>query len=271
MDSRESMKINRLLQAWPRGTVGLHAFFARHGVSRKLAEQYVRSGWIDPVGVGAFVRRGDNVGWEGALYAVQQHVGKAIHPGARTALELSGLAHYLRLGSRRRVDLLGPPGQRLPRWLLQHDWAVDLHYVGTSLFDSDKVGMTSKAFGEFSLALSSPERAILEVLEGVPGDTAFDEAQQLMEALPTLRPKLLQKLLEACASVKVKRLCLYLADATHMPWRAALDEARIDLGSGKRQVVVGGQWNARYGITVPRTSSSSSSSPSSSSPSRPRS
>jgi hypothetical protein len=42
-----------------------------------------------------------------------------------------------------------------------------------------------------------------------------------------------------------------------MPWRAALDEARIDLGSGKRQVVAGGQWNARYGITVPRTSSSS--------------
>ena len=39
MDSRESMKINRLLQVWPRGTVALHAFFAQHGVSRKLAEQ----------------------------------------------------------------------------------------------------------------------------------------------------------------------------------------------------------------------------------------
>lgn len=253
MDSRESMKINRLLQAWPRGTVGLHAFFAQHGVSRKLAEQYGKSGWIDSVGVGAFVRRGDTVGWEGALYAVQQHAGKAVYPGGRTALELSGLAHYLRLGPRRRVDLYGPPGERLPRWFLQHDWAVDLRYFGTSLFaDAEAVGVGTKAFGEFSLALSSPERAILEVLEGVPGDTAFAEAQQLMEGLPTLRPKLMQELLEACASVKAKRLCLYLADATRMPWRDALDDTRIDLGSGKRQVVVGGQLNARYGITVPR-------------------
>lgn len=254
MDSRESMKINQLLQAWPRGTVALHAFFAQHSVSRKLAEQYRKSGWIDSVGVGAFVRRGDKVGWEGALYAVQQHIGKAIHPGGRTALELSGLAHYLPLGPRRRVDLYGPPGERLPRWLMQHDWAAELRYFGTSLFvtGADAVGMTTKAFGEFSLTLSSPERAMLETLEGVPGDTAFAEARQLMEGLPTLRPKLMQQLLQVCTSVKVKRLCLYLADATQMPWRDALDDARIDLGSGKRQVVVGGQLNARYGITVPR-------------------
>ena len=71
MDSRESMKINRLLQAWPGGTVALHAFFTQHGVSRKLAEQYRKTGWIDSVGVGAFVRRGDKVSWQGALYAVQ--------------------------------------------------------------------------------------------------------------------------------------------------------------------------------------------------------
>ncbi len=247
------MKINRLLQVWPRGTVALHAFFSQHGVSRKLAEQYRKGGWMRSVGVGAFVRRGDKVGWEGALYALQQHAGKTIHPGGRTALELSGLAHYLRLGPRRRVNLYGPPGGRLPRWLTQHDWAVELRYFGTSLFAA-AVGMTTRDFGEFALAISAPERAILEALEGVPGVTAFAEAQQLMEALPTLRPGLMQQLLEACTSVKVKRLCLYLADATRMPWRSALDDARIELGSGKRQVVAGGQWNARYGITVPRES-----------------
>lgn len=252
MDSRESMKINRLLQVWPRGTVAMHAFFARHGVSRKLAEQYGKSGWIDSVGVGAFVRRGDKVGWEGALYAIQKYADKAVHPGGRTAVELLGLAHYLRLGPRRRVDLYGPPGERLPRWLLQHEWDVVLRYFGTSLFAADDLGVTTKAFGEFSLALSSPERAILEALEGVPNETAFAEAQQLMEGLPTLRPELMQQLLEACTSVKVKRLCLYLADVTQMPWRSALKDSLIDLGSGKRQVEVGGQLNARYGITVPR-------------------
>lgn len=253
MDSRDSTKINRLLQAWPRGTVGLHPFFARHGVSRKLAEQYRKSGWIDSLGVGAFQRRGDKVSWEGAVHAIQGHVDPAIHPGGRTALELTGLAHYLRLGSRPLVDLYGPPGKRLPRWLLQHDWAVELRYFGTSLFevDADDLGMSSKVVGEFSMALSSPERAILEALEGVPGLTDFMEAMQLMEGLPTLRPKLLQSLLEACTSVKVKRLCLFMADVTQMPWRSTLKDGRIDLGSGKRQVVVGGRLNNQYGITVP--------------------
>jgi hypothetical protein len=251
MDSRESMKINRLLQAWPRGTVALHAFLAGHGVSRKLAEQYRKGGWIDPVGAGAFVRRGDKVAWQGALYALQRYVGKPVHPGGRTALELSGLAHYLRLGSRRCVDLYGPPGLRLPRWLTQRDWDVELRYFGTSLLDA-KAGTATMAFGEFSLTVSAPERAMLEVLDGVPGIADFTEARQLMEGLPTHRPKLVQQLLEDCTSVKVKRLFLHLADATGMPWRATLDDARINLGTGKRQVVPGGRFDARYGITVPR-------------------
>ncbi len=255
MDSRESMKINHLLQAWPRGTVALHAFLARHGVSRKLAEQYRRGGWIDPLGVGAFVRRGDRVGWQGALYALQRYACKPVHPGGRTALELAGLAHYLPLGPRPRVDLYGPLGLRLPRWLTRHDWNVELRYFGTSLLDA-KAGTTTMAFGEFSLTVSTPERAMLEVLDGVPRVVDFAEARQLMEGLPTLRPKLLQKLLEACTSVKAKRLFLHLADATGMPWRDALDDARIDLGKGKRQVVAGGRLDARYGITVPKDAAS---------------
>ena len=249
------MKINHLLQVWPRGTVALHAFLARHGVSRKLAEQYRKGGWIDSVGVGAFVRRGDKVGWQGALYALQQYAGKAVHPGGRTALELSGLAHYLRLGSRSRLDLYGPPGLRLPRWLTQHNWGAELRYFGTSLL-AGRIGTTTQEFGEFSLTVSTPERAMLEVLDGVPRITDFAEAQQLMEGLPTLRAAHVQKLLESCTSVKAKRLFLYLADATGMSWRAALNDARIDLGAGKRQVVDGGRFDARYGITVPKAQSS---------------
>ena len=234
--------------------MALHSFFARHGVSRKLADQYRSSGWIDSVGRGAFVRRGDKVGWEGAVYALQHHADKAIQPGGRTALELNGYAHYVRMGSRRQVHLYGPPGQRLPRWLKDHDWGVDLRYFGTTLFGRP-VDVGAKTIGEFALSISSPERAILEVLEGVPRITSFDEARLLMEGLPTLRPGLMQELLEACTSVKVKRLCLFLADATDMPWRSALVDDRIDLGSGKRQVVAGGRLDARYGITVPRESS----------------
>jgi Transcriptional regulator, AbiEi antitoxin, Type IV TA system len=92
------------------------------------------------------------------------------------------------------------------------------------------------------------------VLDGVPRVTSFEEARLLMEGLPSLRPRLIQQLLEACTTVKVTRLCLHLADATQMPWRGEMNESRIDLGSGKRQVVEGGRLDSRYNITVPRES-----------------
>lgn len=251
MDTVRGAKLNLLLQAWPRGTVALPAFFARQGVSPGLTARYRKGGWIDPIGRGAFVRRGDQVGWEGAVYALQRHAGKSIQPGGRTALELNGQAHFLRMSGRPKVHLFGPPGERLPRWMREHDWGADLRYFGLTLF-SHPVDVSLKAYGEFSLTISSPERAILEVLDGVPRVTSFAEAQLLMEGLPSLRAGLMQQLLEACNSVKVKRLCLYLADATHMPWRADLVDERIDLGTGKRQVVTGGRLDRRYNITVPR-------------------
>ena len=80
-----------------------------------------------------------------------------------------------------------------------------------------------------------------------------------MEGLVALRPALLQPLLEACRSVKVKRLFpfpfslfLYLADSTNPPWFRELDASRIELGSGKRVIVKGGVLVPHYGITVPR-------------------
>ena len=231
--------------------MALPAFFARHGVSQRLAAKYRKSGWIDSLGRGAFVRRGDSVGWQGAVYALQRHAGKAIQPGGRTALELAGHAHYLRMAGRPEIRLYGPAGERLPRWMTEHDWGADLRYFGATLF-TRPVDLSLKAYGEFELSISSPERAILEVLDGVPRVTSFAEARLLMEALPSLRAGLMQQLLETCTSVKVKRLCLFLADDTHMPWRSELVDERIDLGAGKRQVVVGGRLDRRYGITVPR-------------------
>ncbi len=247
------MKINRVLPEWPHGTVATSAFLDAHGVSPKLARQYCASGWLEDAGHGAYLRHGDSVAWPGAVYALQVHLGRDVHPGGRTALQLLGLAHDLALGSRPVVDLYGPPGLRLPVWLREHDWQVTLQYVGTGLF-TQPPATAPHAFGNFSLTVSTPEQAILEVLDGVPERDAFAAAQALMEGLPTLRPKLLQSLLESCTSVKVKRLCLYLGDHLALPWRKRLDERRIDLGTGKRQIVVGGRLDTRYGITVPRES-----------------
>lgn len=247
------MKINQVFPEWPHGTVATTSFLGAHGVSPKLARQYCASGWLEGVGHGAYIRKGDKVTWPGAVYALQTQPCRDVHPGGRTALQLHGLSHDLALASRPHVELFGPPGLRLPVWFLEHDWLATLHYVGTGLF-TDSPAPTQHAFGNFSLGISTPEQAILEVLDGVPGRDAFESAQALMEGLPTLRPKLMQSLLETCTSVKVKRLCLYLGDHLQLPWRKRLDDSRIDLGTGKRQIVPGGRLDARYGITVPRES-----------------
>jgi hypothetical protein len=250
MDSHNSMKINKVLQTWPKGTVAVHVWLKAQGVSRKLAEQYRRREWIDAIGRGAFIRRGDKVEWPGAVYAIQTASEKPIHPGGRTALELHGLAHFLGLNARAPVYLYGSPGVRLPEWFRAHNWQHPIRYSATGLFSND-LGVTSRSFGDFAIQISSPERAVLEYLDGFPNDGSFEEARELVDGMTTLRPEALQALLETCTSVKVKRMFLYLADQAKHLWRAALKDQRIELGSGKRSLVRNGKFDARYQITVP--------------------
>ena len=250
MDRLPSLKINQLLQAWPSGTVAVHAWLNARGISRKLAEQYRRRGWIDAIGRGAFIRRGDKVDWPGAVYAIQTARQKAIHPGGRTALEMHGLANALRLGAHAPVYLYGAPGLRLPTWFRGHKWRNPIRYSATGLF-ARELGLGPRSFGGFSIEVSSPERAMLEYLDGFPHDTTFEETAEVMEGLTTLRPEVVQSLLEACQSVKVKRMFLYLADQAEHPWRAQLNDKRIKLGRGKRSLVSKGRFDTRYQITVP--------------------
>ena len=69
--------------------------------------------------------------------------------------------------------------------------------------------------------------------------------------LRTLSPRRLQKLLEDCRSIKVKRLFLWFAERHHFRWKPQINEDRIDLGKGKRMLARGGRLDAKYLITVP--------------------
>jgi hypothetical protein len=93
----------------------------------------------------------------------------------------------------------------------------------------------------------------MEVLYGVPQVDSYEEAQHLMEGLTTLRPRLVQKLLENCASVKVKRLFMFLAENCKHGWAGKVDLSKVDFGSGKRVLLEGGRLDAKYQITVPNT------------------
>lgn len=101
--------------------------------------------------------------------------------------------------------------------------------------------------------ISTPERAILELLDEVPRRETFHQADVLMEGLPNLSPRRLQMLLAACRSVKVNRLFLWFAERHNHAWLKGIARKHIDLGSGKRLVVRGGKLDTKFNITVPES------------------
>lgn len=251
MDNRSI--INRLLRSWPQGTVAVSAWLTRQGVYQQLTDTYVKTGWLRRLGHGAFVRCDDSVEWPGGVYALQNGLGLPVHVGGKTALELRGFGHFVPPGDGGRLCLFAQAGRKLPTWFLRHNWRRKVVFKMPALFGGKPdLGLTRHSFGRFDVTISSPELAILEMLHLVPGEESAEEALLLMEGLGTLRPALVQELLERCRSVKVKRLFLALAGRCNHAWVGKLKLEKVKLGSGKRSVVPGGVLDPKYLVTLPK-------------------
>lgn len=74
----------------------------------------------------------------------------------------------------------------------------------------------------------------------------------IMESLTTLRPKLVQSLLESCTSQKVKRLFVYMAEKAAHPWFKALKLDSVTLGTSRYMIVPTGKYIAKYNMTIPK-------------------
>jgi len=251
MKRENSRKLNQLLQTWPYGVVYTANWLYQHGIKDDRLSVYRAHGWVDALSHGAVVRSGDKFDWTGGLWAIQQQLGLKIHAGAKTALELQGYAHFLPLGKGGQIWLFGTPGQRLPAWFRKYDWSAKIRYVATSLFAEDMLGLTEKKMPSYAVKISAPERAMFEMLHLVPQESSFEGALHLMEGLTTLRPELVQTLLERCWSVKVKRLFLFFAEKCNHPWLPKVSLKKVKLGKGKRLIVKGGRFDSKYQISVP--------------------
>lgn len=231
-------------------TVLLASWLDKKGVSHDLQKYYRRSGWLEPLGIGAFKRPKEVVRWQGALFALQTQVNSPIYVGGQTALSLQGLSHYVRLGEE-SVDLFSAPRVKLPAWFSNYAWEVKINHIKTSILPFG-LGLTSFEEKNFSIQIASPERAILECLYLVPEYLDIVECYQILEGLSNLRPKLMQELLEACTSIKVKRLFLYMAQKAQHQWLSFIDQSRITLGHGDRSIVKGGVYVSQFHISVPK-------------------
>ncbi|HED19659.1 MAG TPA: hypothetical protein ENI74_09180 [Gammaproteobacteria bacterium] len=242
-------KINLLLQSWPQHVVGTQRWLNTRGIDSRLADKYVRSGWLNRLGHGAYIRAGSTVDWPGAVHTLQTQLGLDVHPGAITAFELRGYAHYLALGGR-EVVLFARAKIKLPSWFNNHPWSQSVRLVSSGMFTDDEDTVSKVRYEDVELAVATLERAAFEMMYLVPKQQSFEEALQIIESLTSLRPGVVQRLLETCRSVKVKRLFMYTAEQMNHPWLDRLNLSRVDFGSGKRTIHPGGHLDKKYNLVV---------------------
>lgn len=250
MSTRKEQKIKWLLNHHLPGTVSLASWMEDSGISYDLQKRYRKSGWLESIGTGAFIRPGDTIAWQGALYTLQTQANLKVHAGGLTALSLHGLTHYFRLGAE-ILYLFSSQGSTLPRWFKNYDWRLSVQHIKTTMLP-EEIGLVDYEKDSFTIKVATPERALLECLYLTPDKMDIIECYQLMEGLVNLRPKLIQELLEKCTSVKVKRLFLYMADKANHQWCQFLDLSMVNLGTGDRSITKGGKYISSYKITVPK-------------------
>lgn len=279
MTEQNPSLLNRLDRDLPEGLTVDGAWLEAKGYASNLRSYYTKAGWLNQPARGVYRRGRGPLKWQQVVISLQSLLLNRYGPvivGGRTSLELQGYGHYLSK-SRATIHLYGP--KPLPSWVaklpLQEKFA---YHNSDRLFDGEMKSLqvskltwdseqdkgrdlsklqdsslTELAWGQWdwSLSLSKPERAILELLDELPKHESFHQVDKLMEGLSNLSPNRLQRLLHNCRSVKVKRLFFFFADRHPHAWRKKLDVKAFDLGTGKRSLVPGGRLDPIYNITVP--------------------
>lgn len=263
MAEQRDKKLKSVLDHLPPGFYADSRWLTACGVRRSSIADYAKGGWLRHVAHGLYQRPGMASGnaphdWRVLVLSMQMLMGYPVHVGGMTALQLLGHRHYLSLGSKDTIFLYAP---RFPAWLSKPLVDAPLNLRKTSLFGGLDIGLDaapaatagagSREWWDWSLRLSSPERAILEALDELPGEESFHAIDVVFQSLVSLRPRRQTALLAACRSVKVKRLFLVFADRHRHSWFKHLDLNAIDLGKGDRSLVKGGKLHPAYRITVP--------------------
>lgn len=238
-------KRNKLKALYGRPTPGApvtSADLARMGISADLAVHYVRSGWLERLSRGVFRRPGEALSLHPTLRVLERQVA-GLHVGGKSALEWYGIRHYL--SQTPLLHLYGWSAARLPAWFMER---FPAEYHRKRLFrEQPDIPLHVAPFEGHpdGAQVSTPERALLELLSEVGVRQPLQEARELVESTYSLRADILRQLLQHCTHVKTVRLCLQLGRELAQPWAAKLDPAELPTGSDRPWV-----WQGRDGLLV---------------------
>lgn len=247
MNTETSASLKNLLLKTPDKAIVCAPFLIENGFSHDQLKQYVKSGYLDSVGRGAYCKHGHMPPLAAAINAAVTQLESPLHLGGWSALSHHGLLHFLPLADH-KATLYTQPNTRLPAWM-EHAYQDQFVCKRTSILP-ELLAIENEQLNGFAIPISTPERAILEYLHSVPDEHPLNEAYQIMEMMLNARPNLLQELLEKCNSIKVKRLFFLLADDLKPSWYEDLSPNQINLGSGNRVIDEGGRFHSKWLLTV---------------------
>lgn len=226
-------KLKRLYLHLATGTPVTSVDLAALGISADLAVHYVRAGWLERLARGVFSRSGEAMSLHPSLLLLERKV-EGLHVGGKSALSWYDIRHYV--AQQETLNLYGWTATVLPDWFLQR---FPSEYRRKRLFKEQPSAMRHVAPFENRAGapkVSSPERALLELLSEVGMRQPLQEARELMESTYTFRADVLRELLRACTSVKTVRLCLQLGRELSLPWASKLDAKKLPTGSKRAWV-----------------------------------
>jgi hypothetical protein len=269
VNGQTEAKLKQLLQEVPPGFLVDMGWMSRHAISRQSVSGYLKQGWLESISSGVYRRPFSSdaspdtiTGWKIPLLSAIWLMQHKFHVGGASALALRAHTHYLALGGDLALFLYGSD---IPTWLSKLRTNATIMARSNALFDGSAMGVENTDFSlannenpelalspwRWPMPMSSPERAVLEMLDELPKGESFHTDDVAFESLANLRPRVLTTLLAQCKSVKTKRLFFAYADKHNHAWRRHIDMSAIDLGKGDRALTPGGRLHPVYRITLP--------------------
>ena len=249
MSIENGNKLNRLLQKNNSGGLYFSAWLSANGYSNQLQKRYRDSGWLKALSKGVMYRTGDTLRSFVVLESYNSQLGKNYHIAAHSALELAGFNHYVPMGKPLLI-VRHPKQEPVPNWMKIEALDYSFKFFTTEIFSKPQLKLFNSDYPH--VQSSVPEQAFLECLLLAPEHYSYMDLYYIMEQLTTLRPEVVQELLENTSNLKVKRMFLYMAEKAGHYWFDSLNVDKIVLGSAKHKLVDNGVYVSKYKITVPK-------------------
>ncbi|MCS0631219.1 type IV toxin-antitoxin system AbiEi family antitoxin [Telluria mixta] len=195
----------------PIGSNELHQM----GITLRHINNLVQHGWLEPLGRGVYVRQGQELTFEHAMEYLTRSI-PDLHIASMTAVKWHNGIHYVNKDVPTAV--WGTSTPRLPKWFMER---FDCTYQVTQLFSPDMprdLGLDALSATHPTLYVSSPERALLEMIGDIGKKFTIEEVADVARNMQSIRLPLLNDLVGYTVRIKVLRILFRLARESRASW-----------------------------------------------------